>query len=114
MTIDERVKKYSLIFRHADSIKLVQEQINSGFFEKVGLDALEAIRELNTKLSDYYAVTLPVITVWVRDSNYVHATHEIYLTEPDLEDFLHQFRHHLQNIERRNDRRGINHGRAES
>lgn len=32
------------------------------------------------------------------DDNYVQATGEIYLTEPDLESFLHQFRHHLQNI----------------
>lgn len=43
----------------------------------------------------------------VRDDNYVQATGEIYLTEPELESFLHQFRHHLQNIERRYERRGL-------
>lgn len=45
--------------------------------------------------------------MWVRDDNYVQATGEIYLTEPDLEGFLHQFRHHLQNIERKYERRGL-------
>jgi hypothetical protein len=75
--------------------------------EKKGLEALEKIRELNTKLTELYKVSLPVITVWVRDSNYVQATEEIYLTEPKLEDFLHQFRHHLQNIERKYERRGL-------
>lgn len=29
--------------------------------------------------------------------NYVHSTKEIFLGEPSLEGFLHQFRHHLQN-----------------
>jgi len=32
-----------------------------------------------------------------RDDNYVHSTKEIYLADPELEAFLHQFRHHLQN-----------------
>lgn len=40
---------------------------------------------------------IPVITAWVRDDNYVHSTKEIFLGEPSLEGFLHQFRHHLQN-----------------
>lgn len=42
-------------------------------------------------------VKIPVITAWVRDDNYVHSTKEIFLGEPSLEGFLHQFRHHLQN-----------------
>lgn len=53
------------------------------------------------------ALSIPVITCWVRDDNYVSATGEIYLTEPELEPFLHQFRHHLQNVERKYDRRGL-------
>ena len=61
------------------------------------LDVLEALRELNTDLSDLYQVSIPVITVWVRDDNYVHSIKEIYLADPELEAFLHQFRHHLQN-----------------
>ena len=44
-----------------------------------------------------YSVEIPVITAWVRDDNYVHSTKEIFLGEPSLEGFLHQFRHHLQN-----------------
>ena len=71
------------------------------------MEALEAIRALDTELSDLYMVEIPVITCWVRDSNYVPETREIYLTEPDLKDFLHCFRHHLQNIERRYERRGL-------
>ena len=37
----------------------------------------------------------------------VYEAGEIYLTEPELEPFLHQFRHHLQNVERKYDRRGL-------
>ena len=62
---------------------------------------------LNTVLSDLYMVSIPTLTVWVRDNSYVQATGEIYLTEPELEGFLHQFRHHLQNVERKYERRGL-------
>lgn len=61
------------------------------------LQRLEIIRELDTELADVYSVEIPVITAWVRDDNYVHSTKEIFLGEPSLEGFLHQFRHHLQN-----------------
>lgn len=71
------------------------------------IEALEALRELDTHLSDLYMVSIPVITVWVRDNSYVPETGEIYLTEPDLEAFLHQYRHHLQNVERKYERRGL-------
>ena len=69
--------------------------------------ALEAVKGLNTELSNLYMVSLPAITVWVRDTNYVAATGEVYLTEPELEPFLHCFRHHLQNVERKYERRGL-------
>lgn len=36
-------------------------------------------------------------SIRLRDDNYVHSTKEIFLGEPSLEGFLHQFRHHLQN-----------------
>ena len=42
-------------------------------------------------------VRIPVITCGVRDNSYVLQTKEIYLADPELEAFLHQFRHHLQN-----------------
>ena len=48
-------------------------------------------------IAEVYSVEIPVITAWVRDDNYVHSTKEIFLGEPSLEGFLHQFRHHLQN-----------------
>lgn len=107
MTIDERVKLYTLKFKECRAVEPVKQLIEDGFYEKVGLDALEAIRELNTILSELYNVPVPVLTVWVRDDNYVSATKEIYLGEPELEGFLHQFRHHLQNIERDPNRRGL-------
>lgn len=108
MKIRDRVELYKKIFKDSGAVGIVRE-----FMDKTlwitgdNFERLEAIRSLNTKLSDFYQVSLPVITVWVRDSNYVAATGEIYLTEPGLEDFLHQFRHHLQNVERKYERRGL-------
>lgn len=103
MKIKDRITLYKRIFaqcKAAEPVKAYVQPIE-------GLEALEAIRALNTTLSDLYQVEIPVITCWVRDSNYVPETREIYLTEPDLKDFLHCFRHHLQNIERRYERRGL-------
>ena len=103
MTIAERVELYRAIFADCKALEAVVEHIQP----EGRVEALEAIRKLNTELSSLYMVSIPVITVWVRDNSYVSATEEIYLTEPDLESFLHQFRHHLQNIERRYERRGL-------
>lgn len=103
LTIDERVELYKKIFKDSRAIDPVKAFVMP--VDRIG--ALEAIRELNTTLADLYRVPLPVITCWVRDSNYVPATGEIYLTEPELEPFLHQFRHHLQNVERMYERRGL-------
>lgn len=103
MTIQERINLYKRIFKDCKALPFVK-----GFIMPVDrLQALEAIRALNTDLSDAYMVSIPVITVWVRDDSYVPETGEIYLTEPDLEAFLHQFRHHLQNVERKYERRGL-------
>lgn len=103
LTIDERVELYKKIFK--DSIAI--DPVKAFVMPVDKIEALEAIRELNTTLSNLYRVPLPVITVWVRDDNYVSATGEIYLTEPHLGAFLHQFRHHLQNVERKYERRGL-------
>jgi hypothetical protein len=106
LSIEERADLYKKIFKDSRAIEPVKAFLQAGV--KIDrLEALEAIRELNTALSELYMVSLPVITVWVRDTSYVPETGEIYLTEPDLEDFLHQFRHHLQNVERKYDRRGL-------
>lgn len=102
-TIEERVKFYQKTFKECKALSIVKNFIQP--MDKI--EALEAIRKLNTDLSDAYMVPLPVITCWVRDDNYVPATQEIYLTEPEIKAFLHQFRHHLQNIERRYERRGL-------
>lgn len=103
MRIQERVNLYKKIFKDCKALPLVQSFVMP--VEKI--EALEAIRSLNTELSDAYMVSIPVITVWVRDNSYVPETGEIYLTEPELEAFLHQFRHHLQNVERKYERRGL-------
>ncbi len=103
MMVNDRVDLYKKIFKDCKALDPVK-----AFIQPVDpLEALEAIRELNTTLADRYQVSLPVITVWVRDSSYVQATGEIYLAEPELEPFLHQFRHHLQNVERKYERRGL-------
>ena len=103
MTIQERVELYKSIFKDSKALPIVKAFVMP--VDRIG--ALEAIRELDTALADLYRVSIPVITCWVRDDNYVPATGEIYLTEPELEPFLHQFRHHLQNVERKYERRGL-------
>lgn len=103
ISIPNRVELYRKILRGCKAFSIVNSFIQP--IDKI--QALEAIRKLNTDLSDAYMVPLPVITCWVRDDNYVPATQEIYLTEPEIKSFLHQFRHHLQNIERRYERRGL-------
>ena len=87
-----------------DKIELVDDEIPEGMVEGLQegdtyrhFNAIWVIRELDTELAEVYSVEIPVITAWVRDDNYVHSTKEIFLGEPSLEGFLHQFRHHLQN-----------------
>ena len=104
MEIKDRIKLYKSLFG-ADCKAL--EAVKGFILPPDKLEALEAIRGLNTELSDLYMVSIPTLTVWVRDNSYVQATGEIYLTEPELEGFLHQFRHHLQNVERKYERRGL-------
>lgn len=103
MRIADRVKLYKKVFKDSRALPILKEFV----MPVDGLEALEAIRSLNTELADAYMVSIPVITVWVRDNSYVPETGEIYLTEPELEAFLHQFRHHLQNVERKYERRGL-------
>lgn len=108
MRIRDRVELYKGLFKDCRAVEPVRELMEStSWITGDDIEKLEAIRELNTKLSDLYQVSIPVITVWVRDNNYVQATGEIYLTDPELEPFLHLFRHHLQNVERKYERRGL-------
>lgn len=102
-SIEERVERYKQLFADCKAIEPVKAFIQ----HTDRIEALEAIRALNTELSNLYMVSIPTLTVWVRDDSYVQATGEIYLTEPELESFLHQYRHHLQNVERKYERRGL-------
>lgn len=107
MRIADRVNLYKRYFGTCKAVGPVKEYFEAGIPDDE-IEALEALRALDTALSRVYEVRIPVITCWVRDSNYVPETLEIYLTEPDVRAFLHQFRHHLQNIERRGiDRAGL-------
>lgn len=103
MTIRERIDFYKWVFKDCKAI----DPVKSFVMPEDRIEALEAIRDLNTTLADLYWVSIPVIICWVRDNSYVPETGEIYLTEPDLESFLHLFRHHLQNVERKYERRGL-------
>lgn len=101
MDLVERVESYKEIFKECKALEPVSMALAKGYKSGTPLQRLEILRELDTELADVYSVEIPVITVWVRDNNYVTSTREIFLMEPDLESFLHQFRHHLQNEARK-------------
>lgn len=101
MTIEERVELYKKLFPECKALDPVRAFVMPT--DRIG--AIEAIRELGTEQAKAYKVRLPVVTFFVRDNNYVAVTQEIYLAEPDLEGYLHQFRHHLQNEARLYERR---------
>lgn len=103
MLIKDRVILYKKIFKECKAILPVRDFV----VKSDRIEALEEIRKLNTELGDLYQISLPVITCWVRDNSYVPETGEIYLSEPELKSFLHQWRHHLQNVERKYERRGL-------
>lgn len=97
MDLIERVESYKVLFKECKALEPVSTALAKGYKSATPLQRLEIIRELDTELAEVYSVEIPVITAWVRDDNYVHSTKEIFLGEPSLEGFLHQFRHHLQN-----------------
>lgn len=106
MTIEERVELYKSLFPECKALGAVRRVIIAKGYRKADtLQRVELLRELATELTKAYKVRIPVVTFFVRDNNYVAATQEIYLAEPELEGFLHQFRHHLQNEARQYERR---------
>lgn len=106
MTIEERIEKYRYLFRSCKAIKPVGDILRKGFNDSIGItQRMELLRELDTELAEAYNVRIPVLTFFVRDNSYVFQTKEIFLGEPDLEAFLHQFRHHLQNEAREQSRK---------
>ena len=106
MKIRARVEMYKGIFKECKALEPIKAFIQAGI-PTDRVEYLEKLRELDTQLSDLYEVSIPVITCWVRDYSYVPETGEIFLTEPNIEEFLHQYRHHLQNVERKYERRGL-------
>lgn len=105
MTIQERIELYKQLFPECKALEPVRKARAKGFEKASPLQRLEIIRGLDTELADAYRVWIPVVTCWVRDNSYVRATKEIFLGEPELEGFLHQFRHHLQNEARAESRK---------
>lgn len=105
MTIQERIELYKRLFPACKALEPVRKACAKGLEKASPLQRLEIMRELDTELADAYKVWIPVITCWVRDNSYVRATKEIFLGEPKLEGFLHQFRHHLQNEARAESRK---------
>ncbi len=98
MTIEERVELYKKLFPECKAFSPMRQVIIAkGYKGANTIQQIELLRELGTELARVYKVRLPVVTFFVRDNNYVAVTQEIYLAEPDLEGYLHQFRHHLQN-----------------
>lgn len=97
MTIEERVELYKSLYKECKALEPVANTLAKGYKQADPRKRLELIRELDTELAEVYMVRIPVITCGVRDDNYVHSTKEIYLADPELEAFLHRFRHHLQN-----------------
>lgn len=87
---------YSL-YKECKALEPVANTLAKGYKQADPRKRLELIRELDTELAEVYMVRIPVITCGVRDNSYVLQTKEIYLADPELEAFIHQFRHHLQN-----------------
>ena len=105
MTIDKRVELYKKLFPECKALEPVASTYAKGYKSATPQGKLDLIRELDTELAELYRVRIPVITVGVRDNNYVFQTKEIFLSDPDIEGFLHQFRHHLQNEAREQERK---------
>lgn len=67
MRINERVELYKKIYKQSKAIDPVINLMNKiDWVTGDPFEKLEALRELNTELSDLYQVSIPVITVWVR------------------------------------------------
>lgn len=105
MKIRARVEMYKEIFKDCKALEPVSMVLAKGYKGATPLQRLDLLRELDTELADLYNVWIPVITCFVRDDNYVSSTKEIFLGDPDIYGFLHQFRHHLQNEAREQERK---------
>ena len=61
LTIEERVALYKKIFKDSGAVEPVRAYLQAGV-RVDRLEELEAIRELNTTLTELYRVSIPVIT----------------------------------------------------
>ena len=108
MQINERVELYERLYKNCKAIKPVVALLDN-FSGANPLKQLELLRETLSQLisKDGYNCYCPTLTLWVRCSNYVAQTYEIYLAEPDIRDFLVMFRFHLQRIARDPEREDV-------
>ena len=65
MNIQDRVNLYKKLYTASEAPTAVKKYLDKIITINGELDVLEALRELNTDLSDLYQVSIPVITVWV-------------------------------------------------
>ena len=108
MTVAERAELYERLYKSCKAVDPVATLLGQ-FSEASPLDQLELLREALSRLvsKEGYNCYCPTITLWVRCSNYVAQTYEIYLAEPDIKDFLVMFRFHLQRIARDPEREDV-------
>jgi hypothetical protein len=101
MTIAERAELYDRLYKSCKAVEAVS-LILGKFDGATPLERLDLLRECVSRLvsKDCYDCYAPTVTSWVRCSNYVAQTYEIYVAEPDIKAFLEMFRFHLQRIAR--------------
>lgn len=101
MRIAERIELYERLYKSCKAVEPVA-LIMGSFEGATPLGRLDLLRDCVSRLvaKQCYHCYCPVITCWVRCSNYVGQTFEIYLSEPDIRDFLQMFRFHLQRLAR--------------
>ncbi len=105
MLIEDRIDLYKSLFPECKALTPVAEAYSKLKNAASVIDSIEIIRELATRLTQLYKVTIPTVTFFVRDHSYVAYTDEIFLGSIDPEAFLREYRFHLQNEARKYDKR---------
>ena len=105
MLIEDRIELYKSLFPECKALTPVAEAYRKLKSAASVIDSMEIIRELATRFTQLYKVTIPTVTFFVRDHSYVACTDEIFLGSVDLEAFLREYRFHLQNEARKYDKR---------
>lgn len=105
MLIEDRIELYKSLFSKCKAQAPVAEAYSKLKSAASVIGNIEIIRELATRLTQLYKVTIPTVTFFVRDHSYVACTDEIFLGSIDLKAFLREYRFHLQNEARKYDKR---------